>query len=240
MQGVRRQGYSFAVRKWTRRDLEGLAGAQAASEVRFEWRRARRRGKSSVAQQANSAGSAASSPEGKHITLPPMEEDGPALQPPPPVRTASSDFLAPAAAATRPGRSSSLSAADGGPSLASAVSRSPDRSPGSSINQEDDDGYQSDPEDSERPWVCEVVYGGVGVAGGPRRLLLGTLRPAPHHPRLVAHLAVPFSLAPVELGQGLPGGLSVEEMKDCLAVTGLWVIVRENLGGLSNRKKGRI
>lgn len=226
--GVRRQGYVFAVRKWTRRDLEGPAGAQAATEVRLEWRRARRRGASaSNGQQVNSAGS---SPEGSTVPLPPVGDSPPNLKPPAMERQSSGDFLAPATAATtRAHRSNSLNGDR--PDL---PTRSPCGSPASSVHQ--DDGYESDPEDSDRPWSCEVVY---GPPGGERRLLLGMLRPVPLHPRLIAHLAVPFTLAPISLGHGIEGGLSVEEMKDCLSSSALWIIVRENLGGLNNRRKGR-
>lgn len=133
--------------------------------------------------------------------------------------------------------------------------------------EEEDEGEESDPEDSERPWTCHLVqsvsgFSSTSPAPSPplpantttndhssspptppqptiKRIHLGTLIPAPHHPKLVATLSVPFSLTPLALGTPKPGGmwgasegLSVEEMKDCLSVTCLWVVVREGLGGL--------
>lgn len=129
--------------------------------------------------------------------------------------------------------------------------------------EDDDDGEDSDPEDSERPWTCHLVQSVSGIFpsssspkpspplstdGSPtspshspaiKRIHLGTLIPAPHHPKLVATLSVPFSLSPLALGTpkaggmwGASEGLSVEEMKDCLSVSCLWVVVREGLGGL--------
>lgn len=37
------------------------------------------------------------------------------------------------------------------------------------------------------------------LSSGTQRVLLGTLTPAPHHPKLVAHLAIPLSLAAVNI-----------------------------------------
>jgi hypothetical protein len=84
-----------------------------------------------------------------------------------------------------------------------------------------DDGDDSDPEDSETPWVCtlKIRRMGTGVvsdvmsppatafsdAGFPRitpqilRVKVGTLSPTPHHPKVVAMLKVPFPLPDVEV-----------------------------------------
>ncbi|GAA5933873.1 hypothetical protein JCM3775_000311 [Rhodotorula graminis] len=79
------------------------------------------------------------------------------------------------------------------------------------------------------------------TATGPpttRRLLLATLRPAPHHPKLVSTLLLPPSLPSIPLGtfhpsHGLVGGaLAPEDLRDLAMVTALWVAVRERLGGL--------
>lgn len=130
---------------------------------------------------------------------------------------------------------------------------------------EEDDGEESDPEDSERPWTCHLVQSAEGFPSSVRRsrsaspippnppsptsikrIHLGTLIPAPHHPKLVATLSVPFALAPLPLGTPTAGGtwgaregLSVEEMKDCLSATCLWVVVREGLGGLAGASQGK-
>ncbi|EST05988.1 hypothetical protein PSEUBRA_005043 [Kalmanozyma brasiliensis GHG001] len=116
--------------------------------------------------------------------------------------------------------------------------RSPRRSlesttAGSTIHHGDEDsGDESDPEDSETPWNCHLVL------GPTTRIPLGTLSPAPHHPKLVGQLAVPFPLPDLSgTGLGPDGaGLTREELKDVIIVTCLHLIVRESFGGLARRK----
>lgn len=120
----------------------------------------------------------------------------------------------------------------------------------------DDSGNESDPEDSESPWVCELVLstpiltppGSTTLAddsasaqqasrSNTRRIRLGTFLPAPHHPRVVGQLSIPLSLRRVHLG--LPSdptaegsgteSISAEEMKDFLCITLLWLCIRESL-----------
>ncbi|KAN0065559.1 hypothetical protein ACQY0O_001397 [Thecaphora frezii] len=95
-----------------------------------------------------------------------------------------------------------------------------------------DSGEESDPEDSETPWSCHLVL------GPATRIPIGTLSPAPHHPKLVGQLAVPFPLPDLSTtGLGHDGaGLTREELKDIIMVTCLHLIVRENFGGLVKRK----
>lgn len=103
---------------------------------------------------------------------------------------------------------------------------------GSSAPQEDEDsGADSDPEDSETPWNCHLVL------GPTTRIPLGTLSPAPHHPKLVGQLAVPFPLPDLSsTGLGPDGaGLTREELKDVIIVTCLHLIIRESFGGLARR-----
>jgi len=141
--------------------------------------------------------------------------------------------------------------------------------------EEDED---SDPEDSETPWTCTIRVpagasvlksrkGADGVArsktstsGGGKSwrtyggdgLLVATMFPAPHHPRVVAQLKMPLQLP--TLGTGLrmqpaaPAGedvggvgdeimLTEENVKDCLFVTALWLVAREEISGLGRKKK---
>ena len=122
--------------------------------------------------------------------------------------------------------------------ISGAGHRSPRRSvdtsaAGSSAPHGDDDsGDESDPEDSETPWNCHLVL------GPTTRIPLGTLSPAPHHPKLVGQLAVPFPLPDLSgTGLGPDGaGLTREELKDVIIVTCLHLIVRENFGGLARRR----
>ncbi|KAI0032130.1 hypothetical protein K488DRAFT_86164 [Vararia minispora EC-137] len=124
-----------------------------------------------------------------------------------------------------------------------------------------DDGDESDPEDSETPWTCTLVLRRLGAAGPePVRLKVATFSPTPHHPKVVALLKVPFPLPDVVVDrllvhrrvvspQGLarPGYdstrqpglvLTAEEIKDVVCSTGLWLVVRESIGGVGkvNRK----
>lgn len=115
--------------------------------------------------------------------------------------------------------------------------RSPRRSfdtsaAGSSVPHSRDSNEDSDPEDSETPWACHLVL------GPTTRIPLGSLLPAPHHPKLVGQLAVPFPLPDLSAtGLGPDGaGLSREELKDIIIVTCLHLIIRESFGGLARRK----
>ena len=75
-----------------------------------------------------------------------------------------------------------------------------------------------------------------------RRIQLATLRPAPHHPKLIATLLLPPTLPSIPLGQfspdqGLQGGvLSNEVLRDLVHTTSMWLSIREGLGGLGKEK----
>jgi len=78
-----------------------------------------------------------------------------------------------------------------------------------------DDGEESDPEDSETPWVCTLkikrTVPSFSTSNGRPiqarkdsgeevlKLKVGTLSPMPHHPKVVAMLKVPFPLPDVEI-----------------------------------------
>ncbi|ODN96449.1 hypothetical protein L198_04163 [Cryptococcus wingfieldii CBS 7118] len=125
----------------------------------------------------------------------------------------------------------------------------------------DEDATSEDPEDSEGPWSCWVWVKGTG-----QRQLLGTLVRAPHHPKVIGVLKIPVSLDAVSLtdvkrqpassGDGAADGelgtavkkvkesvaLTEENLKDMVCVTGLWLVAREDFGGLARtgkRKAGR-
>ena len=101
------------------------------------------------------------------------------------------------------------------------------------MEEEAIDGNESDPEDSETPWSCHLVL------GGDTRIPIGTLSPAPHHPKVVAQLAVPFPLPDLSqtgLGQDR-AGLTREEIKDIICVTCLHLVIRESFGGLGSTRR---
>ncbi|KAI5481436.1 hypothetical protein MNV49_004192 [Pseudohyphozyma bogoriensis] len=240
------RGYTWTVRKWLRKDLEGKAGARALEEVRFEWRRGskRRPSRTNLPPNAPSLASPSTSPSSGGLL--PIPSDSPPLEVPRSSSPYSRDghsaegedrTLDPNNLVRRNGRPASTT---GARTPETDRSRSPAMWESGDSMSDADSGCESDPEDSERPWTCEVVY---GPKSNERRLLLGTLVPAPHHPRLVASLTVPFNLSPIALGEFDPArgssneGLNVEEMKDVLSVTCLWLVTRESLGGLGKRRK---
>ncbi|WRT65071.1 uncharacterized protein IL334_002013 [Kwoniella shivajii] len=113
-----------------------------------------------------------------------------------------------------------------------------------------DEGMDSDPEDSETPWTCSVWVKKTG-----QRQLLGTLTPAPHHPKVVGILKIAQSLDAVSLTDVQPKfgqqnkeaamkrvkdnvALSEENLKDVVCVTAMWLVAREEFNGLG-KKKGR-
>ncbi|KAH9053831.1 hypothetical protein EDB87DRAFT_1568934, partial [Lactarius vividus] len=86
------------------------------------------------------------------------------------------------------------------------------------------------------------------------RVRVATFSPTPHHPKVVALLKVPFPLPDIIVdqmqvcrravsAQGIarpswntdaPEGLvlTAEEIKDIVSSTGLWLVVRESIGGV--------
>lgn len=139
------------------------------------------------------------------------------------------------------------------------------RSGGSSTGRTSDVSDDSDPEDSEVPWVCTVVIRpgklrsphappltGDEKEIAPLRLKVASLAPAPHHPKVVAQLKMQYPLPDVDLwnadllprkeSESAPEGrnfLSAEEIKDIVCSTVLWVVVREGFSGLSKKVKPR-
>ncbi|GHJ84244.1 hypothetical protein NliqN6_0646 [Naganishia liquefaciens] len=65
----------------------------------------------------------------------------------------------------------------------------------------------SDPEDSETPWICRVYVPGSRTVNADgeikaRGKTVGTLFPAPHHPRIVATIKIPLELGQIATGIG--------------------------------------
>ncbi|BEJ13880.1 hypothetical protein CspHIS471_0310540 [Cutaneotrichosporon sp. HIS471] len=117
----------------------------------------------------------------------------------------------------------------------------------------EDDGYDSDPEDSETPWACSVWVKRTG-----HRQLLATLTPAPHHPKVIAVLRVPsvlkgLSLTDVPASAGKSGPVSgiaarvrdevcltEENLKDVVSVTAMWLVAREEFSGFGRKDKRKV
>lgn len=131
--------------------------------------------------------------------------------------------------------------------------------PGSSTTQaeeeeaEEEAEEESDGEDSERPWHCELVIRSahdqmIDPTPRPgRRTFLGTFTPQPHHPRLVGQLAVPWSLQPIDLSEeeeaaapqerSTSAWLSLDELKDLIVISLMWLVVKEGLGGIGGQTR---
>lgn len=108
----------------------------------------------------------------------------------------------------------------------------------------------SDPEDSETPWTCSIWVKKTG-----QRQLLGTLTPAPHHPKVIGVLKIPMGLDPVsltdvkahpdqstkqeELAHRVKSevALTEENLKDVVCVTAMWLVAREEFGGLGKKRR---
>ena len=108
-----------------------------------------------------------------------------------------------------------------------------------------DSGAETDPEDSETPWTCSLWIRRTG-----ERIPLATLTPAPHHPKVIGILKIPVGLRPVSLGfenalERGPGsdggagyiGLSEENLKDVICVTAMWLVAREEFGGIGRKRR---
>jgi len=159
---------------------------------------------------------------------------------------------------------------------------------GSSRLSHHDEGEESDPEDSETPWVCRVYvprrkeeeHSGSAEGKKEKRkrrdatdgVVVATLYPAPHHPRVIAQVKVSNDRLPIStgmfrttqhqggqqhffalhssgtaasaqqpvsssLGHGEEIVLTEENIKDVVGVTAMWLVVREDFGGLHKKKK---
>ena len=85
-----------------------------------------------------------------------------------------------------------------------------------------------------------------------QRQILGTLTPAVHHPRVFGVLKIPMGLQSVAVadirgkgeqaeklarGVSLDVALTEENLKDVVCVTAMWLVAREEFGGLGRKKK---
>lgn len=163
----------------------------------------------------------------------------------------------------------------------------------------DDPEDESDTEDSDTPWICTLVCNRQGSSVPPSlprtstqhnsphetRLRVGSVVPAPHHPKIAAMLKIPSPLPDIDMATGTvhkrspkavndPSGsrpstpslqpdfpvyswsafgsllsslhdvsipliLTGQEIKDIVSCTGIWLIVREGFGGVGiDRRKG--
>ncbi|GAA5903051.1 uncharacterized protein JCM6883_002676 [Sporobolomyces salmoneus] len=250
-------GYAFVVRKWLRDDLVQVSEAGGLpspnTTVRLEWVRASDQEYRRMGKKTRSRSRSVSQSRTAGMSRSPSSSGG-------------SDSIG--ISASR--RSSEIvegiipQVVPEDEELQTGMSTSPNAMEDEEGREEsEDEGESSDPEDSERPFICTLLYPSSSssssrsdaTASSPpssssmspspslRRLQLATLRPAPHHPKLISTLLLPPTLPSIPLGsfspdQGLQGGvLSNETLRDLVHVTSMFISIREGLGGLGKENQ---
>jgi len=259
--------YVFVTRKWNKSSTENwlqqtmLQNGDTRCEVdlRFEWTRSAER--RSGFRKPGSGFSHQPSPLSRPVSLAQLNSQtaGPVSSPSPPARQSPTSD-------SRPGSSHGLRLEL--PELHPPKSLDPHpRQPSSGCVQpcDLDSEDESDPEDSEVPWICTLVVrprttpspgstppSSSSARPSPLRLKVACLAPAPHHPKVVAQLKCPYPLPDVDLFNavlvqrdelpGVPNSapqgrhmLSAEEIKDIVCSASIWLVVREGFGGLGKK-----
>lgn len=201
-------GYVWSVAKWSSADL---AGREA--DVSFEWKKRRRSSRKASERRRHSTYRSEDGTTTSGLSPPRANRKSVDLSRTPSRPTTATDHLMPPGARTPESER-------GSPILDNGSFK---------MGEGDSTDDESDPEDSESPWVADVV-----APNG--RTTLATLSPAPFHPKLVAQLAVVATLSPIKISD--EAAISVEDLKDFVACTALWLVVRESLGGIAKKRKG--
>lgn len=256
--GKHATGYVWKVRKFLRPDLEGK---EALLDLTIEWkkrkvtgvggasdrRRRKNAGDRSVSQSRSVVSSPLSTPAGSPPTsdsaLPGSPSEASDAPPRPSADTVLRSPAVPSSDASQTPHPRQLGQVKDEDKPRRSTSSARSAATGGAADV--DSGEESDPEDSESPWVCELVLpppatapaNADGSTRPTRRIRLGVFKPAPHHPRLIGQVSIPLSLRRVSLG--LPSdpededagseSMSAEEMKDLLCITLLWMCIRESL-----------
>lgn len=331
LRSARPVGYSWVVRKWSKKNMDGwaahLVAAAAAGldlvsgglpgdgpdEVVFEWVKLRVSPNGPASEAMLKKHPAAEALETRRKRVVPVATPSPRPSPAgsrtslalarqrtdaakaenltvdtgaaPKPKIFRRSSVSPAPVKTKEGTGSSKSSTKSPPTSGSGSPDSADNgraSPACDIIVDDDeDEYDSDPEDSETPWQCSVWVKRTG-----ERQLLATLTPAPHHPKVIGVLRIPSVLRSISLADvkgspttpvsaGRPATvvgnflspthmvappksyasddtatnqpkahteavqrireevcLTEENLKDVVSVTAMWLVAREEFGGL--------
>ncbi|CAL1698329.1 unnamed protein product [Somion occarium] len=227
------KAYVWIVRRWLKNgngsgssdgflgminDRMSAPGTHVPVEVRFEWTRARGKGKGSrgrrktedegrdgrrdsKALSSNTPSTSSFAQQTSPTTLSPEQATS---------RSPKAKISRMERSADRESRRSKRSSF-----THSEDGQSPHRGP--SLEADVDDGEESDPEDSETPWTCSIVLRSHPSTTSPSfahsptqnqppqevRLRVGAIVPAPHHPKVVALLKIPFPLPDIEVDKAL-------------------------------------
>ncbi|KIP06880.1 hypothetical protein PHLGIDRAFT_30283 [Phlebiopsis gigantea 11061_1 CR5-6] len=198
-QKLRPTSYSWPVQRWLKGLPEGLTTpVDHLLEVRVEWTRApqtKRDGRLSSSRRKRDSNLPSNTPSTSSLARRQPGMSSPTPASPPMIR-----------------RSLDRSASPARESLHSVTtSTTDDGSPSRARRSRDDDDDDSDPEDSETPWTCHLVvrrlhpharHPGVrqsedaaaATASVDVRVRVAAAVPAPHHPKVVSLLKVPFPL----------------------------------------------
>ncbi|GJE89026.1 hypothetical protein PsYK624_051160 [Phanerochaete sordida] len=185
--------YSWPVQRWLKGVPEGLpAPLEALIEVRLDWTRAphSRRTRRPQSRDKRDSVIRSNTPSVSSLTRKQQSTDSqPPLASPPTSR-----------------RSLERSRSPARESIRSGTTTTDDSSPSRRRYSHDDDDGDSDPEDSETPWTCHLVVrrlqrartDGLGDTGDVR-VKVAAVVPAPHHPKVVSLLKIPFPLPDIVL-----------------------------------------
>ena len=218
---VRPTSYVWVVRKWLKESPTAPEGVDVLSlvEIRFDWTRATshssaRRGSGSRTRRQQTSSSTTANRNSVLSSNTPSTSSlaGAGSRRPASSHSPQSQSVSPAL----PRRSLERSPSPRHSIRTSTTSTESDHSPplpGMSGAARDhalsdgDDGEESDPEDSETPWTCHLVVrrlvripmgedpaGTASAHSGDVRVKVGAVVPAPHHPKVVALLKIPFPL----------------------------------------------
>ena len=214
-QKLRPTCYSWPVQRWLKGLPEGLTTpVDHLLEVRLEWTRAphsKRDGRLSSSRAKRNSNLPSNTPSTSSLARKQPGMSSPTPASPPMIR-----------------QSLDRSASPARESLHSATTSTTDD--GSPSRARDDDDDDSDPEDSETPWTCHLVvrrlqpharHPGVrqsedaaaGAVSVDVRVRVAAAVPAPHHPKVVSLLKVPFPLPDLILtARSTPQGVQTVEV----------------------------
>jgi hypothetical protein len=193
-QKLRPTCYSWPVQRWLKGPPESLEmPVESVLEVRLDWTRAshsRRTTRGSLRGKRDSI-LHSNTPSTSSLARRQGSMSPNALSSPPAAPRRSLERSA--SPARESIRSATTGTDDGSPAPRSRRSRGED---------DDDDDVDSDPEDSETPWTCTLVvrrlhvrqHDGTIDHAGDVRVKVAAVVPAPHHPKVVSLLKIPFPL----------------------------------------------
>ena len=217
----RPSAYVFVTRKWNKSSTENWlqqtmlhnGDTRCEIDLRFEWTRSTER-RSGFRKPPGSGFSHQPSPLSRPVSLAQLnsQTDGPVSSPGPPARQSPTSD-------SRPGSSYGLKLEPPDLYPPNSLDSHLRQSSSGCVQPSDlDTEDESDPEDSEVPWICTLVVRPRSAPSRapsppsesphssfsstrlpPLRLKVACLAPAPHHPKVIAQLKCPYPLPDVDL-----------------------------------------